>query len=279
MLITHTIAETRAALAAARRASRAVGLVPTMGALHAGHLSLVQAARDREGFVAVSIFVNPTQFGPQEDLSRYPRTLEADVAACQAAGVDLVFAPSAEEMYPPGFSTTVQISGVTETLEGAFRHGHFAGVATVVAKLFSIFQPDQAYFGQKDYQQLVVVRRLVADLDLPVEVIGCPTVRDPDGLALSSRNRYLSPEERVIAPGLYRALERGREVLLSGGTGAQAEERAKESLASEPRFRVQYVQAADPDTLAPHPQAGLPVVLLAAAYLGSTRLLDNVLAE
>ena len=279
MRLVHTIAETREAIAEARRKGSAIGLIPTMGALHAGHVSLVEASRAREGCVAVSIFVNPTQFGPREDLAKYPRTLEADLARCEAAGVDLVFAPSAEEMYPHGFATSIHVAEVTERLEGEFRPGHFDGVATVVCKLLGIVQPDRAYFGQKDYQQLAVVRRMAADLDLPVEIVGCPTVRESDGLALSSRNRYLSAEERAEAPALYRALQVGAEVLRGGGSGEAAAARAKETLASTPRFRVQYLETVAPDTLAPHPQAGLPAVLVAAAQLGPTRLLDNLVVQ
>ena len=277
--LVHTITETREVVAEARRGGKSVGLVPTMGALHEGHMSLVRAARERDGFVAISIFVNPTQFGPQEDLAKYPRTLEADAALCEAAGVDLIFAPAAEEMYPEGFATSVHVAGVGERLEGEFRPGHFDGVATVVAKLLGIVRPDRAYFGLKDFQQLAVIWRMVADLNLPVEIVDCPTVREADGLALSSRNRYLSAAERRVAPALYQALQVGAELLRAGGSGAQAAERAKECLASEPRFRVQYLEAADSETLAPHPQAELPAVLLAAAYLGQTRLIDNLLVD
>ena len=279
MRLVHTITETREAVAEARRVSQGIGLVPTMGALHDGHLSLVRAARERDGFVAVSLFVNPTQFGPQEDLAKYPRTLEADAALCEAAGVDLIFAPAAEEMYPEGFATTVHVAGVTERLEGECRPGHFDGVATVVSKLLGIAQPDRAYFGRKDYQQLAVVRRMAADLNLPVEIVGCPTLREADGLALSSRNRYLSAEERAAAPALYRALQAGAEVLRGGGSGEQAAARAKETLASTPLFRVQYLEAVDPETLAPDSRTGLPAVLVAAAMLGQTRLIDNLLVE
>jgi len=277
--LTHTIAETWEAVAEARRAGHGVGLVPTMGALHDGHLSLVRAARERDGWVAVSLFVNPTQFGPQEVLAKYPRTLEADAALCDAAGVDLIFAPAAQEVYPEGFATTVHVAGVTQRLEGEFRPGHFDGVATVVCKLLQIAQPDRAYFGRKDYQQLAVIRRMAADLNLPVEIVGCPTIREADGLALSSRNRYLSAEERAAAPALYRALQAGAEVLRSGGSGEGAAARAKETLASTPLFRVQYLEVVDSETLAPHPHAGLPAVLMAAAMLGATRLIDNLLVE
>jgi pantoate--beta-alanine ligase len=277
--LVHTIAETRDLVHTARAAGRRVGLVPTMGALHAGHMSLVAAARAGNAFTVVSLFVNPTQFGPAEDFSQYPRTLEADAALCEQAGVDAIFAPAAPEMYPEGFATTVHVAGVGERLEGEFRPGHFDGVATVVAKLLEILQPDRAYFGQKDYQQLAVIRRLAADLNLPVEIVGCPTVREADGLALSSRNRYLSAPERAAAPAIYRALQGGAEALRAGGTPASAAARAKEYLATEPLFRVQYLEAAAPDTLAPALDADLPVVLLAAAYLGPTRLIDNLLVD
>ena len=276
MQLVHTIAETRTAVTGARAQGHSVGLVPTMGALHAGHLSLIRAARQREGWVGVSIFVNPTQFGPQEDLASYPRTLEADAARCEQAGVDLVFAPMAEEMYPEGFATTVHVAGLTERLCGQFRPGHFDGVTTVVGKLLGIFRPDRAYFGEKDYQQLVVVQRMAADLNLPVEIVGCPTVREADGLALSSRNRCLTPQQRAVAPRLREALLAGAEVLRGGGSGEEAQARASEVLAGEPQFRVQYVEVVDPQTLEPSPGRGLPVVLAAAAYLGDTRLIDNL---
>jgi pantoate--beta-alanine ligase len=256
-----------------------VGFVATMGALHQGHLSLIREARARDGLVVVSIFVNPTQFGPQEDFAQYPRTLEADAVLCREAGVDLIFAPSAEEMYPPGFSSEIVVAGITDQLEGRFRPGHFNGVATVVAKLFSIVQPDDAYFGQKDYQQLLVVRRMAADLDLPVRVVGCPTLREADGLALSSRNRYLSPEQRQAAPRLYQALQAGAEVLRTGGSGEDAVHCARKALASESLFRVQYLVAADPATLEPQSGPVRPAVLLAAAHLGETRLIDNLIVD
>jgi len=209
MQTVNTKAQVRAAVAAARSEGRVIGLVPTMGALHAGHLALVERSVAECGFTVVSVFVNPTQFGPGEDLERYPRTLQADVQLCQQAGADLVFAPSADEMYAADAATTVHVARLTEGLCGAFRPGHFDGVTTVVCKLLNIAQPDRAYFGEKDYQQLVVVRRMVADLDLPVEVISVPTVREADGLAMSSRNRYLTPEQRAVAPALHRALLAG----------------------------------------------------------------------
>jgi pantoate--beta-alanine ligase len=276
MQLLHTITEVRQAVRAARAAGRTIGLVPTMGALHAGHLSLLAAARARGDFLVVSIFVNPTQFGPAEDLAAYPRTPEADAEACRQAQADVVFAPAAEEMYPEGFATTVRVAEVTEGLCGRFRPGHFEGVATVVCKLLNIVQPDRAYFGEKDYQQIVVLRRMAWDLDLPVEILGCPTVREADGLALSSRNRYLSPGRRQVAPELYRALLAGAEVARRGGTGKQAVAAAQEILCAVPEFRVQYLEAVDPETLAPRPQDGPPLLLAAAVYLGDTRLLDNI---
>lgn len=276
MELVHTIAEVRRIVRAARAASRCIGLVPTMGALHEGHLSLLAAAHQRGDFLGVSIFVNPTQFGPQEDLAAYPRTLEADVEACRAGGANLVFAPTTEEMYPPDFATTVSVAGLTEGLCGKFRPGHFAGVATVVCKLLNIFRPDHAYFGEKDYQQLAVIRRMARDLDLPVEIVGCPTVREGDGLAMSSRNRYLSGEERAVAPALYRALQAGAEAARTGASGAAAAAVSARNLSSHPEFRVQYVEAVDPDTLEPRGEQGRPMVLAAAVFLGTTRLIDNI---
>ena len=202
--------------AAARRAGKTVGLVPTMGALHAGHVSLIDAARAADGFVVVSIFVNPTQFGPKEDLSRYPRPLERDLEMCGAAGVDLVFTPDAATMYPPGFRTFVEVNELSDVLEGASRPGHFRGVATVVLKLFNLVQPDRAYFGQKDAQQVRIIRQMVRDLNVPVEVVVRPTVREPDGLALSSRNQYLDAEQRRKAVALNEALEEAEATIRAG---------------------------------------------------------------
>jgi len=277
--VVRTIGDVRAQVRAARRRGEAVGLVPTMGALHEGHLSLLRTARPECGFVAISIFVNPTQFGPHEDLGAYPRDLERDVAAATSVGVDLVFAPSGGEMYPGEPLTTVRVAGLTERLCGPLRPGHFDGVTTVVAKLFGIFQPDRAYFGEKDFQQLQVIRRMVADLNMPLQVVGCPTVREPDGLALSSRHRYLSPEERQVAPALYAALRAGAEIVRRGGSGREAEEAVRAALATEPRFRLQYVEALRPETLLPDDQPGPPLVIAAAAHLGTTRLVDNVVVR
>jgi len=219
--VIERIDEVRSAVAAAKASGKVVGLVPTMGALHDGHARLIERCRDETGLVVVSIFVNPTQFGPNEDLARYPRTPELDYRLCASAGADLVFAPGVAVMYPPGStSTSVEVPGLSGILEGASRPGHFRGVATVVLKLFSIVAPDVAYFGAKDYQQQVVVRRMVADLDIPVAVRVVPTVREPDGLALSSRNRYLDPEDRAAATILWSALRRAKEAVAGGETDA-----------------------------------------------------------
>ena len=272
-----TIAETRAALAGLRRGGRTVGLVPTMGALHDGHLSLVRASRDRCDVTVVSVFVNPTQFGPGEDLDSYPRDLDADAALLESAGADLLFAPDASEMYAEGAETRVEPGSISTVLCGASRPGHFAGVATVVVKLLGITLPDFAFFGEKDYQQLKVIERVVRDLDMPVRVMGCPIVRDEDGLALSSRNRYLNAGERVSARVLSRALRRlceriaRGEVAVSGLTRALADE-----VSGEPEVRLEYAAIVDAETLAPLGRLTSPGRALVAARVGRTRLIDNV---
>lgn len=275
------VIETIAAFRAARARFGTLGLVPTMGYLHAGHLNLVRRARAECEAVAVSIFVNPTQFAPQEDFSRYPRDMERDLSMLRAEGVDLVFAPSVVEMYPEGYATYVDVGGVTETLEGAARPGHFRGVATVVCKLFTITQPTRAYFGQKDAQQTIVVRRMARDLDLPLEVVVAPTVRDPDGLAMSSRNAYLTPEQRQAAPVLYRALSAARQRYVAGERNAEALRVAMRAvLAAEPLARPDYVSAADPQTLQELHTIGERGALLSMAVrIGATRLIDNILLE
>jgi pantoate--beta-alanine ligase len=271
----RTIAEVRGWR---REAPGRVGLVPTMGYLHRGHLSLVARARAENERVAASVFVNPTQFGPQEDLARYPRDLARDEALLAEAGCDLVFAPEVAEMYPPGFAASVDPGPVAEPLEGARRPGHFRGVATVVAKLFGILQPDRAYFGQKDAQQLAVIRRLTRDLDLPVEVIGCPTVREADGLALSSRNSYLEPADRQAAPVLYRALRAARDRWTAGERDAEALRTILRGvLAAEPRARTDYLSVADPETFRERDRADPPTLLLLAVFVGRARLIDNLL--
>jgi pantoate--beta-alanine ligase len=260
-----------------RAAGGSVGLVPTMGYLHAGHLSLVERARRENDRVAASLFVNPTQFGPSEDLARYPRDLERDTRLLDEAGCELLFAPAVEEMYPAGFETAVDVGSVAGPLEGARRPGHFRGVATVVMKLFGIIQPDRAYFGQKDAQQLAVIKKMVRDLDVPVEVHGCPTVREADGLAMSSRNVYLGPDERRAAPALHRALAAGRDRWAAGERDAEALRQAMRSvLAAEPLVRVDYVSVADATTCQELETVEGPALLSLAATLGKARLIDNL---
>ena len=280
MNVTGTIAEVREHVAAARARGRSVHLVPTMGALHGGHLSLVRAARGQDRFVVVSIFVNPTQFSPGEDFAKYPRPVEEDLAICRDSGVDLVFLPSVDEMYPPGSCTTVHVAGLTEPLCGAHRPGHFDGVTTVVAKLFNIVQPDAAYFGQKDAQQAIVIRRMVADLDIPVRIVVCPTVREPDGLAMSSRNAYLSPEERHQARCLHEALRLGESLIRRGERRSASVIAAmrKHVVAAGP-CAIDYIEAVDPESLRPVAVIDRPVLLALAVRIGSTRLIDNVLVD
>jgi pantoate--beta-alanine ligase len=249
-----------------------------MGYLHAGHISLVDMARKESDVVVVSIFVNPTQFGPKEDLSRYPRNLEGDLAQLKEAGVDWVFTPTAEEIYPPGYSTYVDVRVVTETLEGAARPGHFLGVATVVAKLFNLVQPHRAYFGQKDAQQVAVIRQMVRDLNFPLEIVVGETLREPDGLAMSSRNVYLNPEERQAATVLYRALSAAKALWNSGERrGDSLREAMTSTLQAEPLARPDYVSVADPRTLQELDDGGDARGALAslAVRIGSTRLIDN----
>ncbi len=279
MRVAKTINETQAFLRNVRRDGKTVGLVPTMGAFHDGHLSLMQRARNEEDIVAVSLFVNPTQFGPNEDFDGYTRDFENDARLAQGVGVDLLFAPEAEEMYPDRPLTTVHVDGLTEPLCGAFREGHFDGVTTVCCKLFNIFSPDRAYFGRKDYQQVQVVRRMAIDLNLGVTIVPVPTVREPDGLAMSSRNAYLTAEERAVAPKLYEALQAGANAIRQGACGPDAEALIRDTLAAEPRFGLQYVSALHPETLEPATWSGPPMVLAAAAFLGKARLIDNVLVE
>jgi pantoate--beta-alanine ligase len=258
----------------------AVGLVPTMGYLHAGHMSLVEMARRQNSYVAVSIFVNPTQFGPQEDFARYPRDMERDLSLLRDAGVDWVFAPSVEEMYPAGYSTYVEVEGITSVLEGAMRPGHFRGVATVVGKLFNVVQPTRAFFGQKDAQQVAVIKRMVLDLDFPLEVVVGPTMREPDGLAMSSRNVYLSPEERQAALVLYRSLTAAQELWNAGERrGSALREAMQRVLDAEPLSRPDYVSVADPLTLQELDDSAQARQALAslAVRIGKTRLIDNII--
>lgn len=265
-------------LRAWRRGAREVGLVPTMGYLHAGHVSLVERARRECASVAATIFVNPTQFGPGEDFARYPRDLERDARLLEGAGCDLVFVPPVEEIYPPGCDTRVDVGPVSAPLEGQRRPGHFVGVATVVLKLLNLVQPTRAYFGQKDAQQLAVIRRLVRDLDVPVEIVGCPTVREPDGLAMSSRNSYLGPEERRAATVLFRALAAARQAYQAGERDAQALRQAMQALLdAEPLARTDYVSVADPLTFVELGRVSAGALLSLAVRVGRARLIDNLL--
>ncbi len=270
------VVTTRAELREARSAiPGALGLVPTMGALHEGHASLIAAARADCDSVAASIFVNPTQFGPNEDFKRYPRDEAADLATLEALGVDLVFVPSVDEMYPPGSTTLVDVGRLGEVLEGAARPGHFRGVATVVAKLFSIVQPDRAYFGQKDGQQSVVIRRLTRDLGFPMQIVVCPTVREPDGLALSSRNRYLSPDERAQAPALSRALQAAVETAADGERSAdKLRSRMLDVAAAATLGTLDYVSIADADSLEELTVLDRPALASLAVRFPSARLID-----
>ncbi len=262
---------------AAWRTDGSVGLVPTMGAIHDGHLALVAAARARCAHAVASLFVNPTQFGPNEDFAAYPRDEAGDAAKLAAAGCDALFAPDADEMYPEGFATSVTVAGLTDRLCGLYRPGHFAGVATVVTKLLNQAQPDAAFFGEKDYQQLQVIRRLARDLDMPVEIVGVPTLRAPDGLALSSRNAYLGAAEREAAPALYRTLSSMAEHLSDDTTRAPDEiARGKDALLAAGFTRIDYLSVCDAETLDDVETVVRPARVLAAAWLGPTRLIDNV---
>lgn len=274
--VVHTVADLREQVGAWKKAGKSVALVPTMGALHAGHVALMEAARRQADMVVLSIFVNPTQFAPTEDLSRYPRTLEADLAKAQSAGVVLAFVPSAADMYPDGFCTTISLAGPALGLETDFRPTHFAGVATVVAKLLIQVAPDIALFGEKDYQQLAVVSQLARDIDLPITIQGVPTVREADGLALSSRNVYLSPTERATAPVLYRALTQAGKAIAEGAQPAAAVEAARAQVIAA-GFALDYLELRNARTLAPVASvAEGPLRLLVAARIGTTRLIDNI---
>jgi pantoate--beta-alanine ligase len=274
--ICKTINEARMACRELRLGRKRLGLVPTMGALHAGHLSLVRAAKAQCDAVAVSIFVNPTQFGPAEDLAKYPRTFSADCTALEKEEVDIVFAPSVEEMYSPGETTWVTVEDLSEKLDGRSRPGHFRGVATVVAKLFHIVEPDRAFFGQKDAAQLAVIRRMVRDQRFAVEIVGCPIVREPDGLAMSSRNVYLNKEERQRALVLHRSLQRVEGEFRAGEKDAtKLREVGCKAISGEPSVRLDYFEIVDPNTLDPADAISRPTLVAVAAFVGSTRLIDN----
>src|ERR1039457_4231862 len=281
MKICSTIAEGRAACRAVRASGKRLGLVPTMGALHEGHLSLVRAARAQCDAVAVSIFVNPTQFGPKEDLAKYPRPFDRDCRLLEKEGVGILFAPAVEEIYPKSNSnaegTWVVVEGLSEKLDGRSRPGHFRGVTTIVSKLFHILEPEAAFFGQKDAAQLAVIRRMVRDLNFPVEIVACPIVRESDGLAMSSRNAYLNREERRRALVLQRSLQKARQQLHDGErSAAKLSSAAKEVFASEPQIVLDYFEIVDPDTLDPVERISQKTLVAVAARVGSTRLIDNV---
>lgn len=277
MKLVTTVNEARAAVQSAKADGKRVALVPTMGALHAGHISLVRATKARCDFVTASIFVNPTQFGPKEDYSKYPRSLDADRKNLEAEGVDLVFAPAVEEMYPQGATTFVNVDEISERLDGRSRPGHFRGVATVVAKLFHILEPDVAFFGQKDAAQVAIIRRMVRDLMFPIEIVVAPIIREADGLALSSRNVYLSPDERRQALVLSRAL---REIESQYREGERDSKKLIEAalavFATEPAVRVDYIELVDPDTLEDVATVSARTLAAVAAFVGTTRLIDNV---
>jgi len=278
--MTGSIAEVRGAVRAVQQRGGKVGFVPTMGALHAGHASLIAAARRECDFVVVSIFVNPTQFAPHEDLAKYPRPLAADRRVCREAGADLVFVPSVETIYPAGFSTYVTVEGLSSVLEGVVRPTHFRGVTTVVLKLFQMVPADFAYFGQKDYQQQTIIRKMVAELDLPITIRVCPTIRETDGLAMSSRNVYLNPEQRQVSLALFRTLELARTELARGERNLPAlRQRLVACLGSDPGVQPDYATLVDPDTLAELDTPGSRVVVLVAARVGTTRLIDNAVID
>jgi pantoate--beta-alanine ligase len=278
MKICKTIDDMRAASRSARRAGKRLGFVPTMGALHEGHLSLVRAAKAKCNVVAVSIFVNPLQFGPSEDLAKYPRTFGRDAELLEKEAVDILFVPASEEMYPAGAVTYVTVEGLSEKLCGKSRPGHFRGVTTVVAKLLHIVEPDMAFFGQKDAAQTTIIRRMVRDLNLPVEIVVCPIVREPDGLAMSSRNAYLSPQERKSALVLHRSLTEVKSRFDQGERVAiKLIAVGEQVLAQEPAVRLDYFEIVDPSTLDPTQELTSSALVAIAAFVGNTRLIDNIL--
>ena len=276
--VAEAVNEVRAAVWTARQSGLKIGFVPTMGALHVGHVSLIEKARAECGFVVVSIFVNPTQFGPNEDFNRYPRPRETDLQICGDAGADLVFYPTVETIYPAGHRTFVEVAGLSDILEGAIRPGHFRGVATVVTKLFNIVQADRAYFGQKDYQQQTLIRVMTRELDLPTEIMTCETIRDPDGLALSSRNAYLSPAERQSGLSLSRALRQAQHSVAQGERDLERIQSAmRREIEQTPGIKLDYAVVVHHESLTPLSVAEPVMVALVAARVGTTRLIDNMI--
>jgi pantoate--beta-alanine ligase len=276
--------DVREHVTSARDRGLTVGLVPTMGALHEGHGALMRRAREETGYVVVTIFVNPTQFDRSDDFQKYPRELDTDLAFCERLDLDAVFAPDAREMYPGDYQkmplTSVDVAGLASRFEGEFRPGHFRGVATVVAKLFNIVAADKAYFGEKDAQQLAVIQKMTADLNFPIMIVPVPTVREPDGLAMSSRNQRLTPDQRRVAPLLYQALREAERLIRNGASSTAEIKRAATALMSRnPAFRIQYLDAVDPATFEPLAQIMGAVRIVAAVWLGEVRLIDNVLVD
>ena len=277
-MLVKTIKDMKSIVKKLKEKGKSIGFVPTMGYLHEGHISLIRCSKKDNDVTVVSIFVNPIQFGENEDLDRYPRDIERDLQICRDEGVDFVFYPSVDEMYPDGFSTYVEVEGLTDKLCGAFRPGHFKGVTTVVNKLFNILQPDRAYFGEKDYQQLKVIQKMVKDLNMNVEVIGCPVVREKDGLALSSRNKYLSEKERESALSISRALFEGKKMFEKGEKDPQKIiSKMKKIITSYPEVKnVQYIEIVDPETLEPKKKVEKGDLIAVAVFVGNTRLIDNI---
>jgi len=280
MEVAETIQSVRSQVKAAREKGKKIGFVPTMGALHVGHISLIEAAVNQTGFVIVSIFVNPTQFGPGEDLEKYPRPIKADLEICRNTDVNVVFAPTREQMYPQENLTWVTVEKLTEPLCGRFRPGHFRGVTTVCAKLFNIVQPDIAFFGQKDAQQAIVIKRMVADLNMPLQIVVCPTVRETDGLAVSSRNKYLSPQQRKDATIIYKSLLKCQELIETGLTDPnEIVAKVREVLQSVPSVQLEYVSIVDAETLQNIDKIASNILAAIAVRIGSTRLIDNILLD
>jgi pantoate--beta-alanine ligase len=280
MKVAKTIKSVRNLVKAARSKGKIIGFVPTMGALHIGHISLIEAAAKKCDFVVVSIFVNPTQFGPGEDFEKYPRPLKADLEICRKAGVDVVFAPSPQQMYPGENLTWVDVEKLTEQLCGRFRPGHFSGVTTVCAKLFNIVAPDIAFFGQKDAQQAIVIKRMVADLNMPLKIVVCPTVRQADGLAVSSRNQYLTRQQKKNAPLIYKSLQKCQKLIADGVADSKTIiNQMRKILQQAPSIKIEYISIVDADTLQELKKITGKVLVAVAVKIGSTRLIDNILVD
>jgi len=280
MKVAKTIKSVRNLVKAVRSKGKIIGFVPTMGALHIGHISLIEKAKQQTDFVVVSIFVNPTQFGPGEDFKKYPRPLSADLKICRKAGVDVVFAPATEQMYPKENLTWVNVGKLTEQLCGRFRPGHFSGVTTVCAKLFNIVAPDIAFFGQKDAQQAIVIKRMVADLNMPLKIIVCPTVRQADGLAVSSRNQYLTRQQKKDAPLIYKSLQKCQKLIEDGVTDSKTIiNQMRKILQQAPSIKIEYISIVDADTLQELKKITGKVLTVVAVKIGSTRLIDNILVD